>query len=158
MLRWDLNASRRRKKDSVVIPINGNIESESNVAKQSQCRLFSMTFPRYKIRLTSSTPTSSSLKGITKAEERRTRRVEQGIITKLVQKSNNWDKDEKSKTKQNYKGRGENNGNSLSIPLWMGTTEKQWKHYISKKQRKDYFDGSNHPLLLLRMQRWICRV
>jgi len=60
-----------------------------------------MTFPRYKIRLTSSTPPSSSSKGITKAEERRTRRVEQGIITKLVQKSNNWDKDEKSKTKQN---------------------------------------------------------
>lgn len=72
---------RQRRKDSAVVPI---------ASAESQCPLFSMTFPRYRIDLSSSSSKDAE------SEQRRARRVQRGIITKLVKpnsdnKSNNRD-------------------------------------------------------------------
>jgi len=97
---------RRRRKDSIVIPINNN-ESTPNINQgeissndtgeeatdlidpqnsqsttKSLCPIFSKTFQRYRIDLTSSSK-------VTESEQRRLRRVQRGSITKLVKPNSN---------------------------------------------------------------------
>ena len=103
---------RRRRKDSVIIPINkrngsdtikidyknnqggsdtDTREEPAELTVQSQCPIFSVTFPTYRINLSSSFKSDES-------EQRRMRRVQRGIITKLV-KSNSSDKASNSNEK-----------------------------------------------------------
>ena len=87
---------RRRRKDSTVVIINNEEDEinteimkkmeitkddQSTISSTAKCPIFSMTFPRYTIDL-SGVPKDES-------EHRRIRRVQNGIITKLVKPNSN---------------------------------------------------------------------
>ena len=103
----------RRRKDSSVVPVNNvddaiknqietsdaqkidaNTESsEQYTERKSACPIYSMSFPRYKINLTS----SPLPKDVTKeeSEQRRIRRVQRGKIIKLVKPNKSPDNDQR---------------------------------------------------------------
>ena len=97
---------RRRRVDSIVVPIDKNNEdlmSDDDIgdtdtgapsligvpteagepSKSKKCPIFSMTFPRYRIDLSGSKSKTNN-----ESEQRRARRVQRGVITKLLVKSN----------------------------------------------------------------------
>ncbi|KAL9187002.1 hypothetical protein ACHAXT_010722 [Thalassiosira profunda] len=67
---------------------NGAEDVLNGEAAKSQCPIFSKTFPRYRI------DTSGASKG--ESEQRRTRRVQRGVITKLVKSNSNEKEDRRS--------------------------------------------------------------
>ena len=152
---------RRRRKDSIVIPINtdGSIDKTNNIkdeedeiiddsdsstlqdvltrdvlesTKPTQCPLFSMTFPRYRINLSSSIKQSES-------EQRRIRRVERGIITKLV-KPNTNNSDERRRL-------GKENNNPLDnimSGLFKGVTNALPKNDLNRKALESLYSGGDN--------------
>ena len=104
---------------------------QSTKPKSTQCPLFSMTFPRYRINLSSSIKQNES-------EQRRLRRVERGIITKLV-KPNTNNSDETRRL-------GKENNNPLDVmnSLIKGVTNALPKNDLNRKALESLYSGKTN--------------
>lgn len=83
----------------IIIADNAQQNEQSTTAKSCPMK-FAMTFPRYRIDLTpppNASRTSAKKYRINESEQRRMRRVERGTITKLLNSSDEDEKDKKAK-------------------------------------------------------------
>ena len=139
---------RRRRKDSTVVAINNEEdeinteimkkmdiitkdEQQSTISSTAKCPIFSMTFPRYTIDL-SGVPKDES-------EHRRIRRVQNGIITKLV-KPNSNDKSTSNRKEQDYV-----NPLGLMSDLFKGVTNALPKNdnMMARKAMESLYSADN---------------